>query len=220
MSAPRNGRQMRAACDAWGISYEHFSGTRWEKLDEQLLTAAVASSGSWVEVASQMGLAVESGSARASLRRAALGLGMDVRHLSSQPTASGGDPFAGEGDERNIRHAAALLVAAKCTLLGHGVSWPLEPQPYDLLVATAQAGILRVQVKSGTRFAGGSWMARISKERRDPAGVRRRMAYTPDDIDYFAIVDPEQQVYMVPIAVVEGKTVVALRRYEDFRLAC
>jgi len=220
MSAPRNGRQMRAACDALAISYVHFSGTRWEKIDEPAFVAAVAASQSWVEVMARLGFAVESGSARASLRRVALELGVEICHLSRDPGADTSQPFSGSGDDRNIRHAATFLVAAKCTLLGHRVSWPLEPQPYDLLVHTAQVGILKLHVKSGTRFADGSWLVQISKARRDPTGVRRRMAYTEDDVDYFAVVDGEQTVYMLPIRLVEGQTTVSLRKYQDYRIAC
>jgi hypothetical protein len=220
MSAPRNGRRMRAACDALGISYAHFSGTRWDKVDEPALVAAVASAQSWADVMAQLGFAPDSGSARATLRRTALELGLDIRHLSRAPEATGKNPFAGYGDEANVRHAASLLVAAKCTLLGHRISWPLEPQPYDLLVHTTQHGILKVQVKSGTRFSDGSWVVQISRQRRNPAGVRRRSAYTEDEVDFFAVVDPEHEVYMLPIGLVEGQTTVSLRKYEDYRIAC
>jgi hypothetical protein len=220
MSAPRNGRSMRAACDALGISYEHFNGTRWDRLDEAALVRAVATSRSWIEVMARLGFAVDSGSARASLRRSALALGLDVSHLAVQPVADAGDPFSGVGDERQLRHAASLLVAAKCTMLGHRVAWPLEPQPYDLLVDTAQKGILRVQVKSGTQFVGGSWVASITKVRRGPTGARQRTAYTAEEVDYFAIVDAERQVYMLPIGLVEGQTAVSLRKYDAYRMAC
>ena len=220
MSAPRNGRRMRAACDALGISYEHFSGTQWEKVDQSALAAAIASAQSWGDVMAELGFARESGSARASLRRAALEIGLDVCHLSGRPQAASSNPFAGPVDEGNIRHAASLLVAAKCTLLGHRVSWPLEPQPYDLLVHTRQHGILKVQVKSGTRFSDGSWIVQITRQRRDGAGVRRRMAYTEDEVDFFAVVDAEQEVYMLPMALVEGQTSVSLRKYLDYRIAC
>jgi len=41
-----------------------------------------------------------------------------------------------------------------------------------------------------------------------------------EDIDYFAIVDAEHQVYMLPIALVEGQQSVSLRKYEDYRIPC
>jgi hypothetical protein len=217
MSSPRNGRIMRAACDELGISYAHFSGTQWEKVDEAALAAAIASSTSWAEVMQRLDRAPNSGSARASLRKTAASLGLDVSHLSGFVPREGDGPFDGLGHEVNLRRAAAFIVAAKCALLGHSIAWPLEPAPYDLLVHTKQQGHLRVQVKSGTHLAYGSWIVWIT---RQGSGDGRRQTYTSEDIDYFAVVDPEQQVYMLPIALVEGQQSVTLRKYEEFRIAC
>jgi hypothetical protein len=218
MTAPRNARRMRAVCDRLGVSYEHFDPA--DRIADDLLAAAVAASTSWPEVMQRLGYAAGSGSARASLRRAAVTLGVDVKHLSGQLVADGNGPFQGSGDEANLRRAAALLVAAKCTLLGHGISWPLEPAPYDLVVDTKQEGPLRVQVKSGTHLAHGSWVVWITRRDGAQGGAGRRLAYTAQDIDYFGVVDPEQQVYMLPIALVEGQQSVTLRKYEAYRIAC
>jgi hypothetical protein len=217
MSAPRSELVLRAACDALGISYSHFAG-RGDRAAADALAAAVSASTSWPEVAQALGYTRGSGSAAASLRRAALAAGLDVAHLSSVGTRKASGPFDGVGDPAHLRKAAAFLVAAKCALLGHGISWPLEPQPYDLIVDTAQQGPLRVQVKSGTHLAHGSWVVWI----RQPAGRRggKRIAYTARDIDYFGVVDAEQNVYMLPVALVEGQHSVTLRKYEDYLVAC
>lgn len=218
MSAPRNGRVLRAACDALGISYAHFQVSRWPSMPPETLATALDASSSWTQVIHRLGFAEDSGSARASVRRRALELGLDVSHLTGRPEADADDPFAGSGDVDNLRHAATFLVAAKCTLLGHRVAWPLEPQPYDLLVDTRQRGLLRVQVKSSTRFADGSWIASITRRARAAHG--QRTPYTAEDIDYFGVVVPDGEVYMLPIALVEGQTGVSLRKYENFRIAC
>lgn len=160
----------------------------------------------------QLGYAPESGSARGTLRRRARALGFDVSHLDDL-TAVDSDPFEGALDIGNLRKAAALLVAAQCALLGHAISWPLEPRPYDLLVETDQGRILRVQVKSGTRFVGDSWLVWITKSSRG-----RRVAYSSEEIDFFGIVTGDHEVYMVPVRLVEGQAVLSLRKYERFRL--
>ncbi|MBK5306548.1 MAG: hypothetical protein JJD92_07685 [Frankiaceae bacterium] len=220
LSAPRSGRALRGVCDALSISYEHFSGNQWGRVPDDLLADAVARSTSWDEVVRRLGYAYGNGSARASLRKAALTLGLDVGHLSGLAAREGRGPFDGSGEDGNLRHAAAFIVAAKCALLGHGISWPLEPQPYDLLVHTTQQGLLRVQVKSGTHLAHGSWVVWITRQRTAANLGGKRRAYTSGDIDYFGVVDAEQQVYMLPIALVEGQQSVTLRKYEEYRIAC
>jgi len=44
--------------------------------------------------------------------------------------------------------------------------------------------------------------------------------YTADEIDYFAIVSGDRDVYLLPVRVVEGQTTICLRRYEQYRLQC
>jgi hypothetical protein len=208
---------MRAACDALGITYAHFNAA--DRIDPDELTAAVAASRSWPELMQRLGYAANSGSARASLRKAAVTLGVDMSHLSGLLTGHPGGPFAGPADEANLRRAASFIVAAKCALLGHAVSWPLEPAAYDLLVDTKQEGLLRVQVKSGTHVAHDSWVVWITKRPAASSGAGTRLAYTADEIDYFAVVDPEQQVYMLPIGLVGGQQSVTLRKYGEYRIA-
>lgn len=220
MNSPRYGRQMQQACDLLGISYEHFSGTRWEKITDQAVATAIAEAASWGDVMLRLGYAYDSGSARATLRKRALGLGIDISHLSPVKGDVDNGPFAGAGSDCNIRKAAAFLVAAKCALLGHGVSWPLEPQSYDLLIETATHGILRVQVKSGTHFVDGTWRVAITRGQGHQGNRGERRAYTAEEIDYFAVVDGEQQVYMIPIEDIEGQKTLSLRKFEGYRIAC
>jgi hypothetical protein len=211
---------MRDACDALGISYAHFSGTQWAKIQDDALASAISEGASWGEVMLRLGYSYDSGSARATLRRRALELGVDIGHLSALKSDIRSGPFAGAGSDCNLRKAAAFLVAAKCTLLGHHVSWPLEPTRYDLLIETQTAGILKVQVKSGTYFADGSWRVSITKGQGHRGNHGQRRPYTAQEIDYFAVVDGEQQVFMIPIDEVEGQKTLSLRKFEGYRIAC
>ena len=174
MTAPRTGRVLRSACDELTISYRHFAN-QWDQIPDASLVAAFASATSWDEVVQRLGVGIGSGSARAALRKAAFSRGIDVGHLSGQVAREPLGPFDGPGQDSNLRQAAAFIVAAKCALLGHGVSWPLEPQAYDLLIHTTQEGLLRVQVKSGTQLAHGSWVVAITRHQGDStqAGSRR-----------------------------------------------
>ena len=113
-----------------------------------------------------------------------------------------------------------MLVAGYLTLEGYRVSWPLEPAPYDLLVSQAKETPSRVQVKTSTR--------------RDMAapGVcsLTRHAYVPEkrwhvrqvydllEIDVFAVVDGDLAIYLIPAAIVGGRSAIHLRRYSRNRL--
>jgi hypothetical protein len=207
---------MRAACDTLGISYQHFYGMHGVREDDKV-KAAVSNAASWAEALAVLGYAPDSGSARSSVRRRAADLGIDIAHLQ-QPVAAGepAGPFGGTSEPRHLRRAAAFLVAAKCALLGFSVSWPLEPTAYDLVVDAGAQGLLRVQVKSGTRRVNGSWMAWITRSSGMSGG---RRSYSLEEIDYFGVVDGDQEVFMIPVALVEGRTSLSLRRYEKFRLA-
>jgi len=218
MTSPRAGRRLRDACDALGISYGHFYGMRG--LTDATFKAAVQDAASWAELVGALGYAAESGSARASIRRRAAGLGVDLAHLQAQPgPGAAAGPFTGVGDPRHLRGAAAFLVAAKCALLGHSVSWPLEPTAYDLLVDTGLQGLLRVQVKSGTSRVNDAWIAWITRGSGASGDGGSRRFYSREDIDYFGVVDGDQHVYMIPVSEVEGRASLVLRGYEKYRLA-
>lgn len=104
-----------------------------------------------------------------------------------------------------------MLAAAYFTLCGSDVSWPLEPARYDLLVVDGH-GVRRVQVKTTTVGVGGSWKVYLSTTSGD------RRTYTPDEIDYFFIVDGDFYCYLVPIEVVGGLHAIHLSSYQCYRL--
>ena len=217
MTSPRAGRQLRAACDALSVPYQHFA--RMHGVGDDEFRAAVIGGGSWAEVLAALGYAADSGSARSSVRRRAAGLGIGLEHLQGQAAPCPQEwPFAGDGEPRHLRRAAAFLVAAKCALLGHNVSWPLEPAVYDLVVDAGARGLLRVQVKSGTRKVSGTWMVWITRGSSGSGPRAGRAAYSVEEIDYFGVVDGGQRVYMIPASVVEGRSALSLRAYEQYRL--
>ena len=114
-------------------------------------------------------------------------------------------------DAARLRRAAPYLVAAACELRGYGVSWPLEPLAYDLVVDAGAAGLQRVQVKTASSQQDGAWQAWITKSGRVP--------YSREEVDCFGVVDGDGQVYLIPVEVVEGQQGLRLRHYERYRLA-
>lgn len=208
------GRQLRKACDERGIDYSHF---RYHVFTDEMLVEALATATSWAEVLGRLGYPEDSGSARATIRRHARRMGLATPQFAVGPSAATGtaslDPMWS-----HLRDAGPMLVAATCTLAGHRISWPLEPAPYDLLVDIG-GRVLRVQVKTGTRIMGGSWVCSLVRsEYADVAGGKRRAWYSPDEIDVFAIVDGEAEVYWIPIADVVGQGTLSLRRYGAYRV--
>jgi hypothetical protein len=209
---------MREACDALGIPYAHFYGMR--DADAAAFRATLSSASSWADALRGLGYSADSGSARSTIRERARAFGVDTRHLDGSAVRGSGEPwpFKGPAQPRHLRRAAAFVVAAKCALLGHDVSWPLEPTAYDLLLDTGADGILRVQVKSGTRRLNGSWTVWITRG-ATASSTGSRARYSSTEIDYFGVVDGDRDVYMIPVQVVEGRTALSLRCYERFRLS-
>jgi hypothetical protein len=120
----------------------------------------------------------------------------------------------------HVRRAGGHLVAAVYAMRGYRVSWPLEPAPYDLLADPgAQAGIVRVQVKTCTTQQHGNWICWVMRsEYAAVPGGKRRTSYNVDAIDVLAVVDGALQVYLLPFGLVAGKTAVTLRAFEEYRV--
>lgn len=216
LTSPRYGRRFQRACDDLGIDYGHF---RNRAFDDDQLRDVLATAESWPEALQRLGYAEESGSARATIRRHAVRLGLDVARLSAGPAPTSASPFAAPPEQARLREAGAYIVAAACALVGHKVSWPLEPAIYDLLVDTGPAGIQRVQVKTCTYQVSGSWVCRITRsEYADAPGGKRRVQYSPHEIDYFAIVDGDLAVYLIPVGVLDGLGTICVRKYARFEV--
>lgn len=199
------GRTLRAKADAWGIDYNHFDHQHGGPVE---LQRVVTEGRRWTEVLERLGYSVDSGSARANVRRQCRAKGIDCSHLDRPAPAK--TLFSGPAELARLREAGAYLVAAACGLRGCSVSWPLEPVAYDLVVDAGPSGLLRVQVKTATSKMDGSWVAWITRGDRVP--------YSREEVDWFGVVDGELAVYMIPIDVVEGQASVHLRHYQDYRL--
>jgi hypothetical protein len=209
LTSSRQARMLQADCDRLGIDYGHFGTRAWS--DAQL-REALGAAGSWADVLAALGYADDSGSARATIRKHATRLGLDLTPLSGRPRPMGDDPFASPPDARHLRAAGAYLVAGACALLGYKVSWPLEPTRYDLLVDTG-GDVQRVQVKTTAWRLDGAWACKITHRQSAQTAW-----YTKQDIDYFGVVDGDQRVYMIPVEVVDGTGTIIVRHYDSYRL--
>jgi hypothetical protein len=196
---------VRSHADRLGADYSHFRGRRrWTEDD---LRAAIGASETWSEAAGLLG--IHDASAVSALKGHAARLGLDYQHLTAPPTAARGES---QPDIAHLDRAGSLLAASWFVLCGHDVSWPLEPSRYDLLVCTDDE-IRRVQVKTTTVRAGGTWKVYLSTSR----GVRR--TYDPDEIDDFFIIDGALTCYLIPVAAVGGLHAMHLGGYLQYQLA-
>ncbi|MFP5220091.1 MAG: group I intron-associated PD-(D/E)XK endonuclease [Actinomycetes bacterium] len=214
LTSTHKGRQMRTWCDAAGIDYSHFATWSW---DRRALRTAVETSTSWPELIERLGIGADSGSARSSIRRRCLEQGIDLAGVEST-APSPADDVMPRCDLSRLRSAGGHLVAAYCTLAGWRVSWPLEPVSYDLLAEDAARRVRRIQVKTTTRRDGDSWSCGISRSTYVSGGGKVRATYEPEEFDDFGIVDGDLRVYLVPAALVAGRTQLTLRRYRSFEL--
>jgi hypothetical protein len=212
----RGGRQLRARCDGLGIDYSHFGrSTKWTEAE---LRRCVPAATTWTELITELGYAVDSGSARDTLRAHCARLGIDASHLDGSAIAPEG-PLV-ENWRPYLASAGSLIVAAAVALDGRRVSWPLEPAPYDLLVETPGNGVRRVQVKTTTQRRGATWICHLNRSRYDPTapGSKTRLSYDPRVIDDIAIVDGDLGIYLIPYPVVAGRSAIHLSRYAQFRI--
>lgn len=213
LTSPRTGRELKARCDVLGIDYGHFgAGGR----SDAAVREAVEGGTSWADVLRTLGYAPNSGSARAAVRRRCAQLGIPLGHLTAGPAP---EAAARVPSLEHLSSAAPLLAAARITLCGDRVMWPLEPAPYDLVVMRGDRAV-RVQVKSTTSYRFGSWQCILTHSTYDPSSGRQvRDVYLAEEVDEFAVVDGDLEVYVIPHAVVAGLTGITLRHYEAFRLA-
>jgi hypothetical protein len=199
-------RSVRRQADSLGLDYSHFTGQR--RWTDEELASAVRAAGSWHDVVVGLGLAGVS--SQATLKGHAKRLGLDVEHL--RPAGEAREVRdAPTVDLDNLSRAGSMMAAAWFTLCGYEVSWPLEPCRYDLL-ACKGARVERVQVKTTTVRAGASWTAWISTT------GKRRVAYDPDEIDCFFVIDGDLSMYRIPVAVVGGFHAISLAAYRQYQV--
>jgi PD-(D/E)XK nuclease superfamily protein len=100
---------------------------------------------------------------------------------------------------------------------GCAVSFPAEPTVYDLLVDTPE-GLMRVQVKSTTsNRVNEGWAVGIGHH-PDTHAKRKGyvLAYSPDEIDLFFIIDGDMTMYLIPSRAIAGRVQILLRTYRKY----
>jgi hypothetical protein len=101
-------------------------------------------------------------------------------------------------------------------LRGCAVSFPAEPTVYDLLADTPQ-GIMRVQVKTTTSAQKDGWQVGVGHH-PDTHSKKKGyvLAYSPDEIDLFFIVDGDMTIYLIPSRAIAGRVGILLRTYRKY----
>lgn len=116
---------------------------------------------------------------------------------------------------RFLRVAAGTLAATWFALRGCAVSFPIEPTEYDLLADTSE-GVRNVQVKTTTFASKDGWTATVGHHPDTHSKKGHLLAYDPDKIDLFFIVDGDMTLYLIPSRAIAGRVAIALRTYRKY----
>jgi hypothetical protein len=198
------------------LDTSHFTGQR--RWSDHQLREAVQRASCWADVLAAIGV-VDNGEDRVRVKGHAVRLGLDCSHLRSPlakatPTQVFDEPVRPE----MLRYSAAPLAMAWFTLRGCAVALPIEPQEYDLLVTTSK-GIQRVQVKScAARSSRGYWNVGIGRRPYTLDKTAGKMPYDPESIDLFFIVLGDGSIYIIPSAVLAGRTSISADSYAPYRV--
>lgn len=211
--------QRRAA--ELGLDCSHFRGKRrWS--DEQL-KQAVYDSRSWPDLLVQLGLSPDGGKLKPHIQSHAVRLGLDTGHLDRlghdrrQPAEPASQISELKPQFKFWRVAAGTLAATWFMIRGCAVSFPVEPTVYDLLADTPQ-GLMRIQVKTTTHTdKNNGWIVGIGHHPDTHAKKQGRLlAYSPDEIDLFFIIDGDMTMYLIPSRAVAGRVTILLRAYKKY----
>ena len=212
-------RIVRRRASELGLDASHFLGNR--RWSDAQLERAVSESGSWDEVLSRLGLSTNSG-APSHVKANAIRLGLDTSHLNRlshlgrQPSEAPAQISSCKADLKYLRVAAPAAAALWFGMRGCAVSFPAEPTVYDLLV-DAPGGISRVQVKTTTFTSKYGWAVGVGHHPDTHAKKRgHRVAYDPDVIDLFFIIDGDLTMYLIPSRAIAGRLQVVLRTYKKY----
>lgn len=196
-----------------GLDTSHFRGKR--RWSDAQLGRAVSESRSWDEVLTALGLVLNGGRMRTHVKSHAIRLGLDFTHLEATAPDAKPAPRRLQPDLKHLRVAGAAIAAAWFTLCGFSVLFPIEPALYDLVVEMPE-GLTRVQVKTTTFNGRNGWQAGVG---RRPYSIRKDaplVAYDPDAIDYFFIIDGDLGMYLIPSRAIAGRVAVLLRTYKAY----
>jgi hypothetical protein len=212
-------RTVRRRAADLGLDWSHFRGKR--QWSDAQLKQAVPECQSWEELLARLGLSSRSGNVQAHIKSHAMRLGLDTTHLyrvshTGRQPAEAMPPESALGPQRKyLRVAAGALAAAWFSLRGCAVSFPLEPTQYDLLADTPE-GIRRVQVKTTTFASKDGWTATVGHHPDKHSKKGPLLAYDPDEIDLFFIVDGDMTIYLLPSRAIAGRVMVVLRTYRKY----
>jgi hypothetical protein len=214
-------RVVRRHAERLKLNASHFRGKRrWS--DDQL-RQAVVECGSWEEVTIRLGLSTASGNVQPHIKSHTIRLGLETDHLNAvshvgrQPPEA--VPLAStlQPERKHLRVAAPVTAAAWFMHRACAVSFPAEPTVYDLLVDTPE-GLVRVQVKSTTRSPSGEgWLVGVGHHPDTHAKKQGHvLAYSPDEIDLFFIIDGDMTMYLIPSRAIAGRIAILLRTYRKY----
>jgi len=203
-----------------GLDSSHFRGKR--RWSDAQLRQAVAESRSWGDVLTALGLSTESGNAQSHVKSHTIRLGLDTTHLNRvshrgpHPPEVLCDLSTVAPDRKYLRVAGPTIAAAWFTLRSCAVSFPFEAAAYDLLADTP-SGIASVQVKTTTNFTKDGWTVTVGHHPDTHAKKGGYLlAYDPDVIDLFFIIDGDMTMYLIPSRAVAGRVRVVLRTYKKY----
>jgi hypothetical protein len=211
-------RIVRRRATELNLDSSHFRGKR--RWSDAQLRQAVAESQSWQEVLSRLGLSTGNGTTP-HVKSHAVRLDLDISHLDrlshdgrlpSEPPAQASELKA---ELKFLRVAAGTLAAAWFMLRGCAVSFPAEPTVYDLL-ADAPQGLMRVQVKTTTSTHKNGWQVGVGHHPDTHSKKGQLLAYSPDEIDLFFIIDGDMTMYLIPSRAIAGRVGILLRTYQKY----
>ena len=213
------GPKLRNACNELDIDYSHF---RSILATDARLREVITSSADWPAALAKLGYAKGSGTARATVRKHCNRLGIETTHLAAGPPRPPVHLAVANlvPKQEHLRHAGPYLVLFALNAAGTPATLAPEGAAYDVLADFGSDGVKRIQVKTGTMKDRGSWLCRLSHSvyDRNGHGGHRAAAYSAEEIDFFACVDGDFRLYLIPIGVVEGMLSVSLRKYEAYRV--
>ena len=204
------------------LDTSHFRGKR--RWTDPQLRQAVTEAHSWEEVLTTLGLSTRGGSMQPHIKAHTIRLGLDTAHLNRLshrgPGPSQPPPEMAElqADLKLLRVAGPAIAAGWFAMRGCPVSFPIEPTVYDLL-ADGPTGTSRVQVKTTTTSTKDGWTATVGHHPDTHArkGLEHRLvAYDPEFIDLFFIIDGDMTMYLIPSRALAGRVRVLMRTYKKY----
>jgi hypothetical protein len=212
-------RIVRRRAAELNLDWSHFRGKR--RWSDAQLRQAVTECRSWEEVLARLGLSSKGGGGQPHIKSHTVRLGLDTSHLNrlAHDGRDPSEPLARvtnlKADLKYLRVAAGTVAAAWFALRGCAVSLPIEPTEFDLLAKTPE-GISRVQVKTTTFYGKDGWMASVGRHPDTHSKKGHLLAYDPDEIDLFFIVDGDMTMYLIPSRAIAGRVRILLRTYRKY----